>query len=156
MDRGRSELVFPAGEVGARVVVRLLRDLRLRRDACDRVKSAYKRIKLVYLEGKVIHAHSLAPLVSLGERRAEDFRRTTWVGETGVISFSNEKSSHSSSDGDLGKSSRGTLGRRLFEKGSTDVEEAIDKCRCKVAVDNRRRADLAGEDVVEGTGGELS
>lgn len=50
------------------------------------------------------------------------------------MASSNEKSSHSSSDGDVGKSSRGMLGRLLDENGSTEDEEAIDKCRCNVVV----------------------
>ena len=71
----------------------------------------------------------LVPRVSLGERGIDDFLRITLrAGEEGPKSSSNEKSSQSSSSGDVGKSSTGILGRRLFENGSTEVEFAMDRC----------------------------
>lgn len=64
------------------------------------------------------------------------------------MSASKEKSSHSSSDGDVGKSSKGMLGRLLDENGSTEEDEAIDKCRCKVvAVDTLASLSLDGDEL---------
>ena len=74
-------------------------------------------------------------LGDLGDSGTDGFRRIVWrIGDLGTTSSSKEKSSHSSSDGDVGKSSRGMLGRLLDENGSTSDDEAVDKCRCNVVV----------------------